>query len=228
MSRHTMSHADRLFFGSAQHNGYENALRGILMTPLTKISLGTPVVADADRILDDAAAIDSAGEFTTFLAQPDVPRNITVTGSADSTHVILVHGKNTYGELMTEQLTLDGTNLVSGAKAFAELFQVNVAAGPAGDTFDMGVGDVLGIPFRCDEGDLIMALFDGVPDLSDDALGTIVNAVTTDPATATTGDVRGTYDPNGTLNGSTDVSLLLAIDATSRLAAFGVSQFSGL
>lgn len=227
MSRHTVSHAEQLAWGPAYYAPYQNSKRGILFDPLTLISLGTPVVADPDRILNDSTANNEAQEVTTFLAQPDVPRNITATGTDGSNHVITLTGLDEYGQVMVETITLDGTNLVSGAKAFAALTQADVAAGATGDTFDLGVGDVLGIPYRVDEGKILMAYFDGVPDLSSDALGTIVYADTTDPAAADDGDVRGTYNPNGTLDGSSEVKLLLAIDPTSKVAAFGVNQFAG-
>lgn len=228
MSRHTLSHADQLFFGPAQYGRYQNALRGIEMSPLTLVSLGTPAVAATDNILDGVDATDSAQVYTTFDAQPDVPRALQVVGSAGADHVVTITGLDAYGEVIVEQLTLNEDTPVLGKKAFASITQVDVAAGAASDTMDLGTQDLIGLPFRIDKGDFVMAFFDGLPDLSTSAVpGTIAYAVTTDPATATTGDVRGTYNPQGTLNGSKLLQVLLRIDPTSKVTAFGVDQYGG-
>jgi hypothetical protein len=42
--------------------------------------------------------------------------------------------------------------------------------------------------------------------------GTLTAPVLTDPQTATTGDPRGTYAPNVTLNGSTEVEIYAIAD----------------
>ena len=228
MVRHTISHADELYFGQAQYNPANGSKRGIPITPLTVVDLGAPVVADPDRILNDADATDSAQVHTTFLAQPDVPRNLTATGTAGSNHVVTITGTDVYGEVIVEQLTLNGTNVISGKKAFNTVTQVAVAAGAAGDTFDLGVGSAIGLPYRVDEAGLVMAFFDSTLDLTTSAvLGTFVAAVTA-VATATTGDVRGTYTPVGTLDGTANLRALIKVaDPTSKVGAYGVDQYGG-
>lgn len=226
-TRHTPSHADQIFMGNVYYARAHNANRGTPFGALYAQDMGTPVVADPDRILDDSTATDSAQVVTSFLAQPDVPRALTATGTAGSNHVILVHGLDVWGHPITEQLTLNGTNVIAGKKAFASVVQVNVAAGATNDTFDLGVGDVLGFDYRVDAGGLLGVTFGTT--LYDAA--TFVAAVTTDPATATTGDVRGTINPNGTLNGSTKVVAFYHIGPpdqhlpTSKVEAYGVDQF---
>jgi hypothetical protein len=53
--------------------------------------------------------------------------------------------------------------------------------------------------------------------------GTIVSGVASVPS-ATTGDVRGTYDPNSACDGSKGFSLIAAIPDASYL---GATQYSG-
>jgi len=116
------------------------------------IDLGSPAATDADGILNDASATDSAqsydsGDFVaTFTGTLDVPRNLTATGTAGSNHVITVTGTDVFGATLKESLTLNGTNVIAGKKAFKTLTGIAVAAGAAGDTFDLGWGDVLGLP----------------------------------------------------------------------------------
>jgi hypothetical protein len=54
--------------------------------------------------------------------------------------------------------------------------------------------------------------------------GTTVTGDATVPATATTGDVRGTYDPNAAADGAKVFELICAIDDPSFR---GVAQFAG-
>lgn len=116
------------------------------------LDLGSPVAADDNGILNDASATDAAQTYdstdfvATFTGVLDVPRALTATGTAGSNHVITVTGKDEYGQPMSENLTLSGTNVIAGVKAFAEVQTIAVAAGAAGDTFDLGWSDVLGLP----------------------------------------------------------------------------------
>jgi len=228
MGRHTISHAEDLYSGDASY-GPAFAQRGVPLSKVLMVSLGAPVVADPDRILDDEVASDSASSTTTFLAQPDVPRALTATGTAGSNHLITVTGTDVYNAVIVELLTLSGTNVIAGVKAFKTVTSVAIASGAADDTFDLGVGDVLGLPYRVDAGGLLMAYADSALDLTTSAvIGTFVAAVTTDPATNITGDVRGTYNPNVTLNGTAIVKVLIQIASTAtKVGAYGVDQFGG-
>jgi len=78
---------------------------------------------------------------------------------------------------------------------------------------------VLGLPFRVDANGLLAARAVNAIDA-----GTFVPADTTSPATTTTGDVRGTFDPAVTLNATNTVQVLIKVaDVTSKIGAFGVT-----
>ena len=86
----------------------------------------------------------------------------------------------------------------------------------------MGWGDVLGLPHKLTaKADAVRVFFNDVW-----TIPTVVKADATDPATATTGDVRGTVDTNSASDGSAVV-----VDASriylhaGRLA--GVAQYGG-
>jgi hypothetical protein len=207
--------------------------------------LGTPENADADALIDAATSTElpNAGTITyTFpgSASPvdganadgvlDVPRNITAAASHASSVVamtILVSGYDQYGVAMTEQLSIAATGTsqaAAGKKAFKRL--VSIAITSAGDatanTLDVGFGNVLGLSARVAPGGFLQGTLSGVKEATQ---GTFVNADGTSPATSTTGDVRGTYTPNGTLNGSNAVgAYYIAKNGPTDADGFGVAQ----
>ncbi|MEQ9416659.1 MAG: hypothetical protein RJQ08_03850 [Salinisphaeraceae bacterium] len=131
------------------------------------VNLGSPDTADADGILDGFAVGATADTFTSsdfvtaFSGTLDVPRALTMTGSAGSDHVITVNGFDQYGVAMSETFTLSGTNVIAGKKAFYQITGGSVAAGgAAGDTVDVGWGDVLGLPFFLKDIDMILAEYE--------------------------------------------------------------------
>jgi len=123
---------------------------------ITEFSLGTPVAEDDNGILDDKSATTTAQTYTSadfvtaFTGTLDgkYGRNITLTGTAGSNHVVTVTGKDYLGQVMKENLTLSGTTKIVGRKAFKFIDQIDVAAGASGDTFDMGWGVRLGLPYK--------------------------------------------------------------------------------
>lgn len=134
----------------------------------TAFSLGTPPTEDADGILNDKSATDSATSYTsadfvtTFtgkLSNHVYGVNLTATGTSGSDHVITVSGRDYLGQFMKENLTLSGTTKIIGRKAFKWVDSIAVAAGAAGDTFDLGWGLRLGLPYKI--GSLVYSREDG-------------------------------------------------------------------
>jgi hypothetical protein len=117
--------------------------------------LGTPIVATTNRIVTSTNM--KVGSYT-IAAQPDVPRNITVTatavGTADTMGTITVTGTNYDNAVITETITPVAGSTVAGTKAFETVTSV-VGAGwvidaveGTNDTIVVGVGAVLGLPFK--------------------------------------------------------------------------------
>lgn len=159
----------------------------------------------------------------------DTPRNVTVTGTnaGDTTQTVLVSGYDVYGQAMSELIALNGVATIAGKKAFKSVTTMAISALTTGNV-TAGFGDVLGLPVRVtDAGYIVRAGWAGV--LAADA-GTFVAAVTTDPATTTTGDVRGTYTPSSAANGTRRLVMAIAVPAlgsgpsATRIGAFGVTQ----
>lgn len=222
-TRAQITRAATAFIGSAYYARF-NSKAGVPVTPLYVHNFGAPATADADGAITTqdltalgvysgtgiAGALAAAG-VCTF----DVPRNVVAawTGAA----VITITGTDQYGSIIKES-SASGTSL-AGKKAFKTITAVGVGADVTGLT--VGSGDVLGLPFRVDANGLLAARANAAIDA-----GTFVAAVTTSPATATTGDVRGTFDPAVALNGTNTCQVLFVIaDITSKIGAFGVKQF---
>lgn len=107
---------------------------------------------------------------------------------------------------------------MAGKKAFKTITSVVPSANITGAT--VGSGDVLGLPVYLGEaGDILAELEDGAAATA----GTVVAGDDTDP-TATTGDVRGTYDPNSAMDGATKIDLVCALPDPKYK---GLSQYAG-
>lgn len=176
---------------------------------IEKQSITTPIVALANRVVTTNAGPTSAATVTisTFAAQPDVARNITITptgttGDVESC-VITVNGTNIYSRSISETITFaaDASALVAGLKAFktvsSVVFPANCESGGFAATWIVGVGDVLGLD-KCmsNAGQVIQAVFDGAYE-------------STRPTCVADADEveKNTCDINGTLNGSKTVEL---------------------
>jgi len=188
---------------------------------LVRINLGKPVAADADGIVASQAATLASGLATGIngalasdgAAVLDVPRNVVAawTGTA----VLTVTGTDEYGNAISES-SASGTSL-TGKKAFKSITSVTTSADITGLT--VGTAKVLGLPaWLAGTGDVIKELQDGAAATA----GTVVAGDTT-TATATTGDVRGTYAPNGTPNGTLRFELIVAMQSPEYR---GIAQFA--
>jgi hypothetical protein len=147
------------------------------------------------------------------VATMDVPRNIIAawTGTA----ILTVTGTDYYGQPQTES-SASGTTF-AGKKGFATITGISVSANVT--VFTSGTGNVLALPFRVASGGISCPMFNDAVDA-----GTFVPPDLTMPATSSTGDVRGTYAPAGTLNGAKFLAILLrAVDNTTQVGSFGVT-----
>lgn len=182
--------------------------------------------------LDGAAGRVSFGSAATVqLWDPTkaLSRVVTITTAAGDTAVYTVRGYDIYGYPMTEAITANGATTVSGKKAFKYVASVT-PVGTVGATITVGTGDVFGFP-------IYSASF--IPGAEADVWIVWNNAaitsttgylagVTTNPATATTGDVRGTY----AVQSASDNTKRLVVNQSPALAnigtvtgLFGVTQF---
>lgn len=173
---------------------------------------------------EDLAADDTVWlASTTVAASTDYDQDITipetygrnvVVESTDAGDITIV-GKDYLGQPMTETLTCIVGD-VDGAKAFKYITQIQASSGLAGDVI-LKAGQELGLPFCAVE--VVRETVDGAAATE----GTITAAVTTTPS-ATTGDVRGTFNPNTAGDGAKDIACTYVTTAKLSGGLYGQVQ----
>jgi len=165
-------------------------------------NLGTPILSVVDRIVTTVSM--KVGTYT-VAAQPDVPRNITVS------HTIVATGTDTLGTITVAGTDINGAPIsevitpVAGATAAGLLaFKTVTAITGAGwaiaggnDTITVGVGDLIGLPVvLASATNILMGIVGTALVVPTVAIGDAVSANTVNLAS-------GTYD------GSKRVSIFL-------------------
>jgi hypothetical protein len=224
-ARHTLSFANRIFRGGTYYGKYEGGKRGLEIPDLFWVDLGAVAASDADGV----SASQSVGAGANFLingalatggvATFDVPRNVVAAWT--TTSILTITGTDEYGETMVE-VSASGTSH-TGTKAFKTVTSVSSSASITSAT--VGTAKVIGLPFRIDAKNQVLVVSE---DGKAETTSTVVVAVTTDPATGTTGDVRGTVALAGTPDATKTYSILMARGSTpTKVGQFGVAQFAG-
>jgi len=168
----------------------------------------TTMTAQATGTTALAQPFGQSNSISLWNPQAMVSRAVSVTGSASATGGnILISGYDIYGVPMSEVIAAPASaTTVNGKKAFKYIASV-VPQFTDAHNYSIGTTDIYGFPLRSDNfGDVV---------INYNATGITANtgytaAVTTSPATTSTGDVRGTY------------ALQSAADASKRLV---VRQF---
>ncbi len=185
------------------------------------LNLGSPSAGAANAILLSAAITAAAGVavFTGALGGTlDARTGRNVVAAWTGTAVMTVTGKDMYGKTVVES-SASGTSF-TGKKAFKTITSIAVSADVTAAT--VGTGNVLGLPVYTPNAAFVLKECENNAAAT---AGTIVAGLTlaTKP-TATTADVRGTYVPNSTPDGSKSFTLLVALQDETFL---GATQFAG-
>lgn len=192
--------------------------------PVVQIDLGSPIAGASNNICASQAitAVGTGGTINGALATSGVAdlqltgRNVVAawTGTA----VMTVTGTDMHGAVVRES-SASGTSF-TGKKAFKTVTSVTVSADVTGAT--VGTGNVLGLPVRLPATNCVLVQLENGAAAT---AGTTVAALATGtPSTATTADVRGTYSPNSTPDGSKGFQLICALPDP---LFTGVAQFAG-
>ncbi len=206
----------------------------VSMAALVRMDFGSPLIADTNAIFESAsiaaatdlegalivataAQVDVAGtgQLGMGLAQGGAAFGRCIIAAWTNTAVLTFTGTDFEGNAMVE-VSASGTSH-NGTKAFATLTKVSVSTDVTSAT--VGTRDILGLGCYVGETDA------AVLELEDGTDATSVNITVGDglAATGTTGDVRGTWDPNGTLDGNVNFVAYFAVpDPTYQ----GVAQFT--
>lgn len=189
---------------------------------LVNITLGAPIAADPNGVVETQAATAANGPATGIngaladggVATFDVPRNVIATWTGNA--VLTVTGTDAYGNQLVEA-SASGTSM-TGTKAFKTVTGISVSDNVTALT--VGSGVVFGLPcFLADQADILVEKQDG----AFASAGIIVAGVTGEQS-ATTGDVRGTYRASAPPNGSRVYDLLAVVRDPSFI---GAEQYDG-
>lgn len=188
-------------------------------TTITAQATGTTALAQPFGLLGQPSSV--------YLWNPQalVARAVNVTGSASATGGnITISGYDIYGVPMSEVIAAPASaTTVNGKKAFKYISSV-VPAFTDAHNYSVGTTDIYGFPLRSDFFSDVAINYNAAAVTASTGY---VAAVTTSPATTTTGDVRGTY----ALQSASDASKRLAIrqfilpaNMNSTTGLFGVTQ----
>jgi len=126
-----------------------------------------------------------------------IGRCLSYTAAAGATYTTATtNGYDFYGYPLTESVTLTAGGSVNGKKAFKYVRSVTLSGGSADTThaYSIGTTDIYGLPVRADSfGELLINYAGSLTATTLLTAATGFTAAVTTPATATTGDVRGTY-----------------------------------
>ena len=174
-------------------------------------NVGTPpqltMAYDAGTMLGRAVAIHSAGD--------------------DHLATATVAGWDVYGYPTTSTVTLGNIATVNTTKTFIAVASITLAGTLSGANVSAGAADIFGLPFYASAQSAIWGFWNNA---IIQGAGTFVAGVTTSPATALTGDVRGTYVPASASDGTKRLtlwqhpSLARMIAAGINVGMFGVAQ----
>lgn len=193
------------------------------ITPAT----GTTTTIAAAQAVSGAANLTINGSLATSgVATLDVARNVILVSSSgtDSTQTATVTGTDYYAVPTVETITLTGTTAAQGLKAFKAISKIAMSASTVGN-ISAGSGDKFGVPYRINKKGSLQSFWDAT---WNSGSATTTLAVTTTPATAITGDVRGTYLPATASDGTRTLALWVYMDdVDSNNGLYGVDQYGG-
>lgn len=197
-----------------------NALTGQTVTGLLAIDSAMTTVA-----------YGSAGTIQIWDPTKAISRNILISSNAnDTSGTFTVRGYDIYGFPLSESITgANGTSgtasIASGLKAFKYIASVTPAGTLNSTGVSVGVGDVIGLPIRADRYTELQINVGNTSIIT----GTGFTAAVTTTATATSGDVRGTYGLQTSSNGVLRLVVKqapLPSNVASSTGIVGVAQFS--
>lgn len=190
------------------------------------------VIPSGSLFIDGIPTYDrfGASDFTVFYSAGTMgSRAVTINSIGnDSTATVTVVGFDPYGYTVHQTLTMGNVGAVTTTKAFKGILSVTCNGTLSGSNVSVGQSDVYGMPLyvvstsNCITGYWNNLLIVGA--------GTVTSGVTT-AASASTGDVRGTYLVGSASNGTKRLTVyshpVLANMITNGLTngLFGVPQF---
>jgi hypothetical protein len=136
----------------------DNTFSGFLYNTILDIGTGTiyhksfsdlfmdVVVASINAVHAAITGTGAEQEITTVITNPDVPRNVSITNSANSTGDVIITGVDTKGNSVTDTITIVTGGIAYGVVAFATVSKIAIPSTVANpDTIEVGISDTLGL-----------------------------------------------------------------------------------
>lgn len=205
---------------------------GITLTTTATVIAQTGKTVPAGVLCIDAvpAAISfgSSGAVTVLDPRKSVARAISITAAASAVGMdMTVVGYDLYGVPMTETITVAaGAATSNGKKAFKFVTSVTPASTDA-HNYSVGLSDIYGFPIAVYDQGAVSLVWNSIGITA--VTGWLAADATT--ATATTGDVRGTYAVQSASDGAKRLALaaapvLTSIQSNPTTGLFGVAQYA--
>ena len=218
-----------------------NVTNGTAMTLVSSTGSGVTVVSTATQVwasgntvavgslaLDGMPGLinfglaDPAGNYKTSIYDPSkaLARAVSITGSTSGTggH-FLVSGADVYGYPQTENINAtSGATTTNGKKAFKFIYSVTPLFTDA-HNYSVGTTDIFGFPLRADRFEQVLVWWASALVTANTGF---VAADSTSPATATTGDVRGTYNVQSSSDGSKRLAVAVGPTESNCVSLTGV------
>jgi hypothetical protein len=142
----------------------------------------------------------------------------------DSTGTVAVVGVDMYGYMIHETVTLANAGIATSKKCYKGIISLTPGGTVSGSNISVGTADVYEFPLAVWEFPLVQIYWAGA--LISSSAG-YTAPVTTSPATAITGDVRGTYATQSASNGTNRLQVFISpVPWNMNVAGlFGVTQF---
>jgi hypothetical protein len=199
----------------------------VLAAPL---ALATNVVPSGCLVMDGNPAFinvgTQAGGVSMYDPRKMVQRALTITSAGtDTSGTASIVGYDAYGFQVHQTITLGSAGVpVTTAKTFKFVQSITLAGTLSGSNVSVGPADVYGFPLAVYEWPYVRVYWAGTLISANTGF---VAAVTTSPATAATGDVRGTYATQSASNGTNLLQVFVQPEAWNLSSAgiFGVTQF---
>jgi hypothetical protein len=194
----------------------------IFFLNITPATLNAANLAALQASTINVPLVLAAGAGVTKIADPlgtglqifllDVNRCVSLTSAANLSAVnYTLVGYDIYGRKQTSTIAGPNINTVIFPKAMLAVISITPSATNAG-TVSAGTADKFGFQFAVPDASYIQSV-KGNNTLASDA-GTFVAADLTNPATAATGDPRGTYAPSFASNGARRLTIGFHLDET--------------
>lgn len=187
------------------------------------IPVGALAIDGAPGLVQIGSALPATGNTRLRWYDPTkaIARNVQIASVGnDSGATFTVAGYDLYGYPMTEAITGANVGTAVGKKAFKFISSITPSGTLSGSNVSAGQGDVYGFPLQVANWFYATVYWNGA--LITASTG-FTAAVTTSPATSTTGDVRGTYAVQSASDGTKRLQMAVELQV-GLIGSQGITQ----